>query len=560
MPFELVPIVADPTPANLWPFGTGIFGLLPVTTDDIGPEAVGWTQIGWVPTDEDAPYIIGRNPAPSEEFVALDSYVSFSVLDDDSGINETSIWIRIADGYAWLSGSVQPGFSVVETAVANGFCYSIHRLLNFPPLTSILVEVYVEDQAFVPNALLALWNFRTTRGPHAPFLENRNPGSEFVGLAPEQSWSFDLLDAYGDTLASSIRIYVGKTQVYSGSTQSWTAPYDGYFGKILVDGYDGYHIRIDHPISAPSARIDIRVLASDAQGGDLDETYGFWIAPSALQPSLGPYEITVELPFSGAMDPASVFDASLFHLSGGAYVKFVEILTPDRVRLWVERLWSVETISLTVSRLVADTRGAHPIFDTVFDISKFNSTAFFSNATGLLRTWHVDHLVQSDLRRAYFAGEKGVDIFDTRFGIQNAFRWAQVLDEYGIMAMCVLNSADSYSFDTITSPHLENLNPWAGQGGVSTNANISFSVLHSLISVEAISLVIYVNTILVFAGSAGGWAHSWGGQIAARPEGLDVELFSPAPFAAGSTVFVRVMASDLLGNQLDMTYSFTVAP
>jgi hypothetical protein len=348
---------------------------------------------------------------------------------------------------------------------------------------------------------------------------------------------------------------------YSGSTGTWSAPYDGYVGRTVVDGYDGYHVRIDHPSLefSPSDRVDLRVVAQDIQGNILDETYGFWIASKLLSVAVDPYEITLSLLFSGAMREDSFVDASLFRLSGAAYVRKAELEAPTRARLWVEGLRGEGSFTLSVSDSVRDIHDGY-LSGAGGTVPVFQSTASFSNTDGLLRSWHESRFVTKDAQRIYFGGLRGIDVLDARLGVGSANRWAQILDSYGIDALCLVNSADAYDFQVGGAPRVGDQQPAPGQTGVSIDTSISFSVRDSGSSVETISLAVYVNGLLVFGGASGGWANGWGGRISVDPAGLIMELFPPAPFPPSSVVQVRVLAGNLFGIQASATYSFTTAP
>jgi len=516
------------------------------------------TEESWDP-DLDPPYLAHLDPADGYINVDANPQIHLDILDAISGVNELSVWIKINGIYAWLLGMEQPGFTVMRSTVPMGYRYEIKRSLTFGPHQLVLIEVYAEDLVGIPNILSTSYSFTTIGSSHTPFLRNFDPTPEIGGVPPSYSYSFDLLDDYDDVNPATILFYVNGAQVYSGATGLWTAPYDGYIGRVEnIDGYDGYHVRIDHPSFPNSSRVNIRVVAFDFHATMLDQTYGIWIAPMAFAPTIDPYEITLRLSFSGAMDSTVVLDASLFRLSGGAYVRKVDALSQSELQLWVERMLGPGPFTLTVSSLVADSHGGHPVGDIVLAVPVFHSDALFSNNDGLLRSWHENRLVLRDGQRVYFAGLRGIDVLDIRLGMTAANRWAQVLDAYGVNAMCLLGSMDGYDFATGAPPALVNPDPAPDVVGVPTDTDILFSVTETIIAVETTSLAIYVGTALVFSG-IGGWAGHWGGQITVRSRALDVELFPPEPFEPDSRIQVRVIASDLLGNLLDRSYTFTTA-
>jgi hypothetical protein len=404
----------------------------------------------------------------------------------------------------------------------------------------------------------------------SPFLYNRNPVPDAGGIAPNTPFWFDVLDDY-NVVPGSLKFYVDGNMAYNGTPApgAWCPPFDGYIGRVedVIDGYDGYRVRIDHStlLFPPSSRVNIRVIAMDAQSNILDETYGIWISPALIEPpKVDPYENTLSLFFSGDMEPSSLLDGYLFKLSNlsdfsnKAFVRKVDMLAADRVRLWVEWFQGDGPFTLTVSNKVRDIHDGYLIgAGGILDV--FQSDAAYTNTNGLVRSWHESRLVTRDGQRAYLAGARGIDVFDVRLGLFDASRWGQVLDAYGIGAMCLVKSGDGYEFSGDSPPQLCDQLP-APETTVPSPDAILFSIIDNITSVETVSLAVYISGLLVFSGGSGGWANNWGGQITVHPHQLDVELYPSENFSLGSRVSVRVVASNLLGQLLDSTYGFNIAP
>jgi hypothetical protein len=299
-------------------------------------------------------------------------------------------------------------------------------------------------------------------------------------------------------------------------------------------------------------------VAQDSQAGVLDETYGFWIAPALVLATIDPYETTLKLVFSGAMEPFSLLDASLFQLSNGAYTRKVDILDAYQVRLWVERFQGTGPFTLVVSNTVKDTHDGYLIgAGGSFEI--FQSNALFSNTDGLICSWHDSRRVTRDGQRLYLAGARGLDVFDERFGIMRPNRWGQILDAFGITAMCLVKIGDGYEFFESDVPTLHDQIPAPGATVPSPDI-IRFSIVDNITSIETVSLAVYVDEMLVFSGGSDGWADNWGGQITVHPHKLEVELYPSQPFTPGARVLLRVLATSLLDNEVDRTYSFNITP
>jgi len=519
------------------------------------------TETGWDP-DLDPPYLANQIPFPGQFDIGFTPDIWLDIIDDTSGVNESSVWIKVDGAYAWLLSTAQPGFTVTRTTIANGYRYKIRHSAAFPGAHIVLVEVHADDLAAIPNTLSTSYWFRTIGDTLPPFLYNRDPVPDAGGIVPGASFSFDVLDDYSGVVPESLVFYVDGAMAYDGVSGNWHPPYDGYVGRVedVVDGYDGYHARIDHPTPFPaSARVNIRVVARDVQGNVLDETYGFWISPALVSVFVDPYETTLRLVFSGDMEPSSLLDASLFRLSGRrAYVRKVDILDAYEARLWVEWFQGEGPFALAVSDMVRDIHDGY-LIGAGASLNVFQSDAMFTNTDGLVRSWHDSRLLARDGQRIYMAGMRGIDVFDDRFGIPATSRWGQVLDSYGINAICLVKSGDGYEFFESDPPQLRDQFP-APDTTVPSPGAVLFSVVDNITAVETVSLAVYVGGTLVFSGGSGGWMNNWGGQITVRQHRLDVELYPPSPFAPGTRAYLRVLASDMLGNIVDRTYAFNIAP
>jgi hypothetical protein len=402
-----------------------------------------------------------------------------------------------------------------------------------------------------------------------PFLDNQIPAPSATNVLINSQVLFDVLDDSEGIDLSTLVISIEGNLAWSGGT--FQAPFSGPPpSPIVVDGYDGYHLEISHSVNFPyNSFIDVHVVVEDFNGDLLDTTYIFLTVPnppvSLLSLTQGPYEITLDVEFSGPMLLSSLTDASSFVFSNGAFVRYVEplplrSLVPTGVRLWVEKFIGDSLFTLTIaSPPVLDTFGntLDPIGRSA-TISPFQSSAVFSNTNGLIRSWHESHLITYDTQRIYLSSIRGLDVFDARSGFSTSNRWAQILDSYGISALCLTSSGDGYDFSDGISPQVFNQLPLPNSIVLSPDV-ISFSIVDSITSVEITSLAVYINSILVFSGITG-WENNWGGKILVHPQQLDIELYPPVVFSSGTLISVHILANDLLGNLTNIIYTFTIAP
>lgn len=405
----------------------------------------------------------------------------------------------------------------------------------------------------------------------APFLRNRDPVDLAAGVSSTVAISVDVLDSDAAVAPSSILVYIMGTLAYDG-TMGFIAPFSGVVSSTNIDGYDGYHIFVFSATPFPiSSWISARVYAEDTTALSIDETWQFYTAGKLVSLEQGSYEITMDAIFSGPMLLSTLLDASLYNLSGGAYVRYVEALpigsaVPTGVRLWTEGFRGSDSFTLTVSSPpILDATGSQLASDgRTATISPFQSTAYFSNTVGRVRSWHESSIILKDSQRAYLAGIRGLDVFDIHHSIGTAIRWSQILDAYGLAAMCLSGSQD-YVFSDSAPPFLAGRSPSAGATGIAQNTHVYFSIVDEDTTVEIPQIAIYLrNTAIpalkerVFSG-ANGWEHPdvCGGLITVEPQILNVHLIPKQLFNEGP-VTVTVVATDLLGNLLSTSYSFTI--
>jgi len=381
------------------------------------------------------------------------------------------------------------------------------------------------------------------------FLSSRDPEAEMGGVTPSESFSFDVLDSYG-VESTSLSIFVNGIQAYDGAS-GWISPFDGYVGNTVVDGYSGFHVRIDHSSYSASTRVELHILASSIDSVTfLDETYGFWIATTVTFVSIGPFEVCLSVGFSGALDTGTLDDASLFSISNGAYVRKIDIISNDSILLWVEGMNGNPTFTLTMSDIL-DIHG-FPVEFSGASVYPGFSEALVSGYNGLVRSWQQSLMVEKDIQRAFLMGIRGLDIFDIQS--TSPTKWGQILDSYGIYAACL--NGDGYSFSDSDSPRISDMVPASGAVVLAPDT-IRF-LISDITSVEISSLIVSVNSVLVFGGAAG-WANGWGGQIEIFPQGLSVVLYPVAGFFhSGDNALIEVRASDFSSNVMDAAYSFTI--
>jgi hypothetical protein len=392
----------------------------------------------------------------------------------------------------------------------------------------------------------------------APFIRNQSPASTGAGL--DDLISVDVLDDYSGVDPNQLDVFINGSQVFSGPG-TFVSPYDGPSSSItttIVDGYDGYNLVLDNISSFPDVTsFTVSVDAYDNYGNHGISSFNFRTGAVASY-AMGPYEINLDLTFSGDMqqDDALVNPAN-YQFDLGMYARLVDIIDGYNIRLWVELFGEETSFTLTIDPDVVDLFG-DSLISGPLTITPFASAADLTNFNKKVRTWRQSNLISADSERIYLAGTKGIDVF-RKVNEINPVRWGQILDSYGVNAMFVANYDDDLVITDDQPPFLTNQSPTpGGTGTVSTS--VVFTTKDITTAVEITSVTVYIDNVLAFSGGLNGWSNGYSGTIIVGYKELAFVITSPDPFVLNDTIAVRVVATDLLGNTLDVTYSFLVTP
>jgi len=509
--------------------------------------------------DDASPYLVDLNPAEDQLGVDRSALISLSIVDDLSGVDWTRTDILFGTVPAVSSGVAQDGYLLTTTGISGGLKYDIQPPNPLPQMSPVGISVSASD--FVGNLLNQTYYFYTRGVPL--FLDNQIPFPTQTGVSVFANMSMDILD--DGVEPSSISLYVNGQKVYDGLF-GFVLPYSGSVEPTTVDGYSGYHVSFSSSVPfSPSSAVYLRVVAQDIYGQWLDETWWFRTQTKLLSLQQGPYEITLDALFSGPMSFSSMSDASLFAFSNGAYVKYTEQISndPTKIRLWMEGFQGTEPFVLTASPLDSYGDSLAPEGNSA-TIVPFQSSAMFSNTTGLVCSWHESSQIRRDTERIYLSGTRGLDIIGARVGT-TVSKWSQILDSYGISSFCLSGSA--YVFSGTDLPFLSHRSPAPGEINVLPTTNIRFWVESASNAIQIRSLVVRLRNSsiptlyeIVFSGTLG-WTYPGvcGGSIVVYKNALDIELF-PRQALDNGTATVIIQVADMLGNTLYSSYSFSIGP
>jgi phage tail-like protein len=248
------------------------------------------TTYSWQTVDTLAPFLVSLSPNNGDVDVPRNSNIVFDLLDQFTGVNESTIWIKVNGIYAWHLGVQQPGFAVTETPVSlpagAGFHFVINPDTDFLSYQTINVEVYSADNEEVPNTSDLTYSFRSA-DTEAPFLQNRAPAPSAPNVPINSNVTLEVVDVGYGVDVSSVVIRVNGVLAWTGDFQQ-----PGFaVTKSVVSGGFRYIINPDVDFGEGSSPV-IAVQAADLAP-----------APNSLNTSYS-FECVNALPYLQAQNPA----------------------------------------------------------------------------------------------------------------------------------------------------------------------------------------------------------------------------------------------------------------
>lgn len=507
-----------------------------------------------------------QDQAPIGENISPAALITANILDDYSGIDAYSLDAYVSGNlvfsgpntFYWPFNGPSSALTAVNVDGYDGYHLVLDNVGQFPSAVEYTTRIVCSD--YYGNSVDFDWSFRV-EDYVSPFLRNLSPGVDESGVNTATLIELDILDDYSGINLATFDAYVDGNLAFSGPN-SFIVPYNGPssgIASVIVDGYNGYHLVLDNTSTfGISTNHTVRIICDDNYGNTVDYSWIFHIHSAVQSIVQGPYEITFDVSFSGAMkEDAELIAPANYVFDNGAYTRKVEILAPNIVRLWAELVYGEPTYTVTVFNVTDAYDGTMPSGYSTVSVSPFISGASLANTNGMVRTWRESNLVHADTFRAYLSGDRGIDVFRKIDGTTYN-RWGQIFDAYGVGAMYVANFPGDLSISDSSAPYLCDQVP-AQSGFASPDTEIQFTIADDSSATEIPEVTIYINGNVIFRGSYGGWQNNYNGIIEIDHQDLNVTLYPPSDFVIGSLVVVRVTATDLLGNSMDSTYSFTIA-
>lgn len=195
--------------------------------------------------DVTAPVLSQRDPANGAVDVPRNTGISFVVTDDRSGVNPTSIIVRL--------NGVQAQQSEVDlTSTTSGYWVQVDPAADLPATALITVAVTASDGAPTPNVLNASWSFTTGTTSISdltpPAIAAVSPLPGGTGASANGPIEVDISDAGSGVSLASVRLLV------NGASAAFT-----------VQG-TAANLRITHRPTSPftsGSQVSVRVEACD---------------------------------------------------------------------------------------------------------------------------------------------------------------------------------------------------------------------------------------------------------------------------------------------------------
>lgn len=173
--------------------------------------------------DVDAPTITIGSPSSGASGVPVTTSISFT-LNDDVGIDNTSINVSVDDVSAIIMGVFQPGFSGTISPPGTSVTVSITPAVPFASFQAVAVDVVAQDNA--SNTSTLSWSFQCL-DTVAPVLDQPLPADGSVDVPHNSAIYFRVLDAQSGVNTSSIDVFLNSVQVVTDGVYA-----SGYFGSI----------------------------------------------------------------------------------------------------------------------------------------------------------------------------------------------------------------------------------------------------------------------------------------------------------------------------------------
>lgn len=269
--------------------------------------------------DLTAPEIDSILPAPFSIGVPNNTDISFDIIDRASGVDLSGLSVT-ADGDPLVTnGTSAPGITLITTPISGGYRVEIDEIfLN----ENQEVEIEIDGYDNVGNHVNLAYTL--TGAFEVPEITNQVPAPDAAAVPVDATISFDVIDAYGIDIDTLYTYVNGGEAIKDGLEQ------DGY-SIIYTPITNGYNVLITPDDPLPEATIiDIYVSVKDNNGLQGESEYSFKTVtgeiPQFIDISPVPFSVNQDqeedIRFT-IEDPAS---NGIFLHSIDVYVNFVPVI------------------------------------------------------------------------------------------------------------------------------------------------------------------------------------------------------------------------------------------
>lgn len=158
--------------------------------------------------DDTAPAIIIQSPIDGAIDIPRNTVIFFEVIDEDSGINLSSISVEINGSSAIVGGVYQAGYSGSIDLIEGGYEVHIHPDVIFSHYETVSITAEVSDIS--GNISSLSWSFRTLDGL-APSVFDLVPANGTSSVAVDTAISFKITDVGSGLDLSSLQLNIAGT-------------------------------------------------------------------------------------------------------------------------------------------------------------------------------------------------------------------------------------------------------------------------------------------------------------------------------------------------------------
>ncbi|MBN2829733.1 MAG: hypothetical protein JXR56_05390, partial [Candidatus Cloacimonetes bacterium] len=191
--------------------------------------------------DLDAPYISASNPADENLNVPRETDITFSLADDLTGVDITSLQLFVND--------IDVSNEAVSTFVTNHYEVLYSPIEVFEIDSWVYVHIICTDLAITPNQLDTTYRFKIIPDLVPPYLFNLSPEANSIGATPSERISFEVHDEGLGVDISTLAVYINANLITPETEQ--------------LSGSFNYRIWWDHPDFDYGETINVVVSVSD---------------------------------------------------------------------------------------------------------------------------------------------------------------------------------------------------------------------------------------------------------------------------------------------------------